>query len=349
MKILQVCHQYFPSVGGVGVHVRNISERLAREYEITVFTTDSSGVLPKEEEINGVLIRRFKCFSPNGAYHLSFEMLKELRRAQFDIVHGHNYHALPLFFSRYAKKKKFIVTPHYHRHGATLFRDTLIKLYKPLGGQIFRDADRVIAVSDYERSLLVEDFGIANGKVTVIPNGVDIKEFRCLRKAERNHRTILCVARLEEFKGVQYAIQVLPLLEEDIRLEIVGKGTYKAKLVRLARELGVEERVDFYQDLRERDMINRYANADIFVLLSKYEAYSLAVAEALAAKLPCIVANTSALREWVDNQNCFGINYPISRGLLANLINKVMGKKVGDVRLWDWDEVVKQLEIVYTA
>ena len=55
------------------------------------------------------------------------------------------------------------------------------------------------------------------------------------------------------------------------------------------------------------------------------------------------------MMEWVDNQNCFGINYPISRGLLANLINEVMGKKVGDVRLWDWDEVVKQLEIVYTA
>lgn len=79
MKILQVCPKYFPSIGGVEQHVRNISERLAREYEVTVFATDPSGELPKEETINGVLVRRFKSFSPSGAYHVSFEMLREFR------------------------------------------------------------------------------------------------------------------------------------------------------------------------------------------------------------------------------------------------------------------------------
>jgi hypothetical protein len=60
-----------PAIGGVEQHVRNISERLDREHQVTVFATDPSGELPKEEEINGVLVRRFKSFSPNNAYHIS--------------------------------------------------------------------------------------------------------------------------------------------------------------------------------------------------------------------------------------------------------------------------------------
>ena len=59
MKVLQLCPLYFPFVGGSEEHVRNMSERLAKSHEVTVFTTDTSG-LPNEEEVNGVLVRRFK-------------------------------------------------------------------------------------------------------------------------------------------------------------------------------------------------------------------------------------------------------------------------------------------------
>ena len=48
MRILQVCLGYFPAIGEVEQHVRNISERLAREHEVTVFAADPSGRLPKE-------------------------------------------------------------------------------------------------------------------------------------------------------------------------------------------------------------------------------------------------------------------------------------------------------------
>jgi glycosyltransferase involved in cell wall biosynthesis len=82
-------------------------------------------------------------------------------------------------------------------------------------------------------------------------------------------------------------------------------------------------------------------------MLSKYESFSIVVAEALASKVPCIVANTSALKEWIDNKNCFGIDYPISIERLAQLINSVIGREVGDVQLWDWDDVVTEVLKVY--
>ena len=348
MKIAQVCPGYPPALGGVEQHVRHISERLAREHQVTVFATDASGKLPVEEQINDVLVRRFRSFSPGNAYHISFQMLRELRKSEFDIVHGHSYHAFPLFFSKYAnKRKKFIVTPHYLGHASAMTRRFLLGLYKPFGKKIFQEADKVVAVSNYEREMLIRDFKIDGDKVTVIPNGVDLKEFGMLEKKEKQHKTILCAGRLEKYKGVQHAIQVLPLLEPSIGLEVVGEGAYKQKLIRLAQNLGVQSRVQFYHGLDRRQLLDRYANADLFMLLSKYEAFSIAIVEALAAKTPCIVANTSGLKQCVDNENCFGIDYPISSDHLAELINKVISKKVGEVKLWDWEEVVEETVKVY--
>jgi glycosyltransferase involved in cell wall biosynthesis len=274
-------------------------------------------------------------------------MARELKKAEFDIVHGHNYHALPLYFARNARAKKFIVTPHYHRYGHTPVRNFFIKLYKPFGRRIFARADKVIAVSRYEKQLLLNDFSIAEDNISVIPNGIDLSEFANLPAVPRESKTILYVGRLEEYKGVQYIIQTLPLLGKDSHLEIVGKGPYKVRLVKLIDELGLSTRVKFHQDLPRQELLMMCARAGIFILLSQHEAFSIVVAEALAAKTPCIVANTSALSEWIDDNNCFGIDYPINSGKLAELINKVIGKKVSGVKLWDWDEVTGQIARLY--
>ena len=86
----------------------------------------------------------------------------------------------------------------------------------------------------------------------------------------------------------------------------------------------------------------------VVILTRHFPSFGVA-AEALAAKTTCIVANTSALRKWIDNENYFGIHYPGSSDKLVSLINEVVRTELGEVELWDWDEVVKQLETVYTA
>lgn len=349
MKILQVSPGYYPIIGGVEEHVRNISERLVGDHNVTVFTTDPSGRLPTEESINGVMVRRFHSFSPQNAYHISITMTRELRKANFDIVHGHNYHALPAFFSRYAESRRFLFTPHYHGHSSSMLRDYLLKLYKPIGKKIFSEADGIIAVSNYEKSLLISDFKMSEEEITVIPNGVDMSEFSDLKKAAKGHKTLLYVGRLEEYKGVQFIIRALPALSEDVRLEVVGSGPYKAALLQLIDELGLAGKVNFYQDLSRRELLERYAAADLFLLLSRYEAFGITVAEALAAKTPCIVANTSALSEWVNGQSCLGIDYPIDIDELTRSIEKAMGQTVGNVKPWDWDEVVTSLLKIYES
>lgn len=349
-RIIQVCHRYYPYIGGVETHVREISERLAERFDVEVLTTDPSGGLAKEEIIGGVKVKRFKSWAPNNSCYFSGELKKYLTKnvETSDILHAHSYHDLPAFYcTRIRKVKKFVFTPHYHGGGRTFFRNLLHIPYKFFGRKIFEKADDIICVSNYEKSLILNHFKIDNEKVTVIPNGVNFEEFEGLEKRGKSLRVILYVGRLEKYKGVHHLIRALPKLDDDVILEAVGIGPYKRVLVQLARTLGVRDRVRFYQGLPRKELLQRYADADLFVLLSKHEAYGISVAEALASRTPCIVANTSALREWVNNKNCFGINYPINLDRFVKLTHQVIGKRVNGSSLPSWHNAVERLARIY--
>ena len=95
-------------------------------------------------------------------------------------------------------------------------------------------------------------------------------------------------------------------------------------------------------------MVKKYAKADVLVLPSKHEAYGLAVAEALAAKTPCIVAKEAALNEWIDDKSVFGVDNPADVEKLAELIKNVVGiSVVGSDRLMSWEDIVVRIKQVY--
>lgn len=356
MKILQVCpHFYGGGVGGVVEYVKNVSKGLARRgHEVTVFSTDPRKNFPRCEIIDGVTVERFRRYAPNKAYFFSLEMLLRLKNSHYDIVHGHCYHAFPMHFSTLAKRKKFIISTHFHGVGHSTFRNSLMRLLRPFGERTLRKADKIIAVSKYEKNLLLRQFNLDSKKIVVIPCGVNYAEFRNLKKGNKNFKSILYVGRLDNYKGVQYLVEVLPKLDENIILEIIGKGSLRKFLEERSRRLKVHDRVKFYQDLSKQELYQKYVDSDLFVLLSSHEAYSIAVAEALAAGIPCIVANTSALSEWVDNKTCFGLNFPINIQELADLITDILsGKCVRNTsqflgtKIKDWNEIIKEIESIY--
>ncbi len=351
VKILQVCPKYFPDIGGVETHVKEISERLVeRGFDVEVCTTSALDGFQAEEIINGVKVRRFKSLAPGDAYFFSRPLKQYLTKnsEMYDVVHAHNYHAFPALYAAQAKGKKMLIfTSHYHGAGHSFLRKLLFKPYKLMGKTIFEKADKVICVSNYEKNIIIKDHNLSEDKIVVIPNGVNLKEFKGLKKEPKKTRTILFVGRLEKYKGIAYLILAMPLLDIDISLEIVGKGAYQGSLLRLVEKLGVNGRVHFYHDLPRNEIIQKYANADLFALLSSNEAFSVSVAEALSSKTPCIVANTSALKEWVDNKNCLGIDYPIRSGNLVDVINRAFENHVDVLKVLDWNEVVDKLISVY--
>jgi glycosyltransferase involved in cell wall biosynthesis len=357
MNILQVCPVPFGTPeGGIAEYVNNVSEFLAMKHNVTVYGTNPGQTFPRKECIDGVRVERFQHYCLDGAYSFSIELPLRLRKSKFDVIHGHGYHSFPLHFCPLAKGK-FIASTHFHGHGHTIFRDSILRLLKPFGKRTLLKADKIVAVSDYERSLLEKSFKFISSKIVVIPNGLNLSEFSDLKRNKRNFKSMLYVGTLQIYKGPQYLVEVLPKLGDDVILEIVGKGPLREILEMRAKELKVSDRVRFYQDLPRNELLQKYADADLFVLLSRYEAYSIVVAEALAAGKHCILTRTSALAEWIDEEDCFGVNFPVDVNEFARLAKKVFdlgpnknkGKKWIGKKILDWKDVADRLESVYLS
>jgi glycosyltransferase involved in cell wall biosynthesis len=351
LRVLLVCPRYFPYIGGGEAHVKEIGERLVKKgYEVEVLSCDPTLKLPEQMDINGVHVRRFKAWAPYEAYFFSSSLskyLKEIPKA--DIIHAHSYQAFPAYYASQSKSKaKLVFTPHYVGGGGTFFRNLLYKPYSYVGQRIFNKSTKVVSVSKYENIMLKETFHVPDEKLVLIPNGVNIDEFENLKKTAKKS-SILCVSRIEKYKGIQNAVKALAKMGNDLTLEIVGKGPYKKDLINLVQKLGVDNRVYFYEDLSRDSLIEKYASAGVFCLLSEKECYGITVAEALCAGTPCIVTKTTALTEWVDNKNCFGINYPVDIDELVLTLNQALQAKVENIRVPNWDEIVSQLEVVYNS
>jgi glycosyltransferase involved in cell wall biosynthesis len=354
LKIAQVCPRYSPDIGGVETDVKEISERLVLEgHEVEVITTDPSGKLKKKDILNGVKVTRFKSFAPGNAYYFAPQMYAYLKSHNYDVIHAHSYHALPALFAAMSeRKKKFIFSPYYHRGGHTPFRNLLHKPYKFFGKMIFSRADTVICISEYEKRLVDSDFNVAE-KTVKIPNGINLSEFENLKRhgSENKEKVLLYVGRLEEYKGVQYIIQSLPELQ-NFRLRVVGKGPYEKELHNIAERLGVGERIEWLKDLSRKKLLECYADADIFLMLSSHESYGITVAEALASGTPCVVAKGSALDEFVNGINCIGIEKPPTKDKVINVLQgmekvkkqKNSGKEKGFL---DWSDVVDRIGEIY--
>jgi glycosyltransferase involved in cell wall biosynthesis len=353
VKIAQVCPRYYPDIGGVETHVREISERLVKlGFEVEIICTDTTGKLPKQEIINGVSVTRFRSFAPGEAYFFAPQIYFYLKDNNYDIIHAHSYHALPALFAMLAKKeRRFIFTPHYHREGHTFFRNILHKPFKLIGSKIFENADKVICVSDYEKRKVISDFCIPEGKIEKIPNGLnfaEIENFKLDKKCDGS-RTLLYVGRLEKYKSIQHIIEALPYLK-DFKLKIIGKGPFEKNLHQLSKDLSVAKRIDWYKDLTREEILQHYASAEVFLMLSRHEAYGITVAEAIASGIPCIVAMGSALEEFVDGKTCVGLSYPINTDRLVSAIESIgsmPAKRNRYKNIMDWNEVTKTLINIY--
>ncbi len=271
---------------------------------MSVFSADAGSDVSSSECDDGVRIRRFRSCSPGDAFYIAPQLVRAIRQAEADIVHAHNYHAVPVLFAALGvSDERFVVTTHYHGGSASPIRDRLLSLYRPIGRWAVKQADDVIAVSEWEREQLRKDFGV---EATVIPNGLNVDRFVNAEPEERERPYLLCVGRLEEYKGIQHVIRALPELPQ-YELVVAGTGPYREVLVQMARTERVADRVEFLDFVDDERLSRLYAGADVYITLSEFEAYGMTVAEALATGTPCVVNANTALEEWTVTQGVVGI------------------------------------------
>ena len=156
MKIAEVCPRYYPDIGGVETHVKEISERLVKAgHEVEVVTTSQTKTRNKHENINGVQVTRLGAFTPNDAYFISPQIYFYLKSQKYDIIHAHAHSSLTTLSAALgAKNSRFVFTTHYHPTGHTQFRTLLHIPYSLMSMHIFSKADQILCVSEFEKQLV---------------------------------------------------------------------------------------------------------------------------------------------------------------------------------------------------
>jgi glycosyltransferase involved in cell wall biosynthesis len=174
-----------------------------------------------------------------------------------------------------------------------------------------RNADGVIAVSGAARRRL-EAFGVPSERITVALQAADLEPVRAAAMSRRPHREgalrVLSVGRLVPDKNLASLIDAFAdagLSEDQARLQIVGSGPLEAALRQRAAHRGVP--VQFEGHLDFATLPGRYAEADIFALVSTYEPFGVAVREAAAAGLPLVCSRRAGAAGdvAVDGRNAF--------------------------------------------
>lgn len=227
-------------------------------------------------------------------------MARLFRNSRVDIVHTRNVTAF--FYGLVAARLAGVPAVVHSEHGRTFPERPRRAMAQRL---MLRGTDAAFAVSAQLRADLVRELGVDRERFEVIHNGVDVTAFCAAGPHVPSPRTMCIgsVGRLVPVKNYSLLLQAFARLPLSLpcRLVLVGDGSERAALSKLATELGILDRVEF---AGHRDDVAQLLRAmDIFVLPSLSEGLSNTLLEAMAAGVPVIASDVGGNREIVESED----------------------------------------------
>jgi MMP alpha-(1->4)-mannosyltransferase len=243
-------------------------------------------------------------------------LLKD-RRADFDIVHDNQCLGTGLLGMM---KDGWPILETLH-HPITVDRDlelahaaspwrrlTLRRWYGFLNMQmrVARQLPRHLTVSDNSRKDIIAQMGVDADTVHIVPVGVDQVQFRPLPHVKRVPGRLMTTASADvPLKGLPYLIEALAKIRterEDAHLVVIGRPRHKSAVPAQIERLGLGNAVEFVSGVSDERIVELYAEAEIAVIPSLYEGFSLPAVEAMACAVPLVTTTGGALPEVVGPQ-----------------------------------------------
>jgi len=315
-------------------------------------------------------------YYPIPHFHKEFQILcKLVAELKCEIIQACEYAFLPSIAPLFVKRRYPIATVltfgellgYTWFYGDTIV-DAIAKMYTySMGKWVLKSYDQVVSLTK-SAAEGVKRFGVPGDKVSTIPNGVDLENFRLdsdldeLRaelSIKQDDKVLLFVGRLSRVKRVEVLIaSTLRLLREgfSVKTVIVGDGPSRDYYRKLADSL--KANVIFTGWVPRSQTYKFYNIADVFVLPSLSEGLPTALLEASAAGKPCIASNVGGVPDIISHEET---GYLVDRSdvnsfagrvktLLADeRLSKRMGKKGAEhvKENFNWDVVVDKYEEVY--
>jgi glycosyltransferase involved in cell wall biosynthesis/GT2 family glycosyltransferase len=360
-RVLMVTPRSPLSQGGVERHVMEVSRRIAAAgAEAGVLCTEPGGPKLREEERDGVEIRTVRAWPANRDWCLAPRIWREMSRRPWDVVHVQSYHTFvaPLAMLRALTLGiPYVVTFHGGGHSSDA-RNKVRGLQRALLRPLLKRAERLVAVARFEIEEYGGELGIGAEKFALIPNGTDLafSGAGSDNGQPEGPPAIASIGRLERYKGHHRVIGAFPYVlnsEPEARLFVVGTGPYEEELRKQARELGIEDRVEFTSTPPDQPtaMAELLRRISLVVLMSDFETHPLVALEAAAAGRRLLVADASGLAEIAADGFARAIPLDESAAGIGAAVIEELGKppQTKRPRLTSWDECAAELLALYRS
>ncbi len=193
-------------------------------------------------------------------------------------------------------------------HGEELTTSTSSRFLGKHGGSYLNKADGIVSVSEFTKRTITELFGVAENKIHLVPNGIDMAAYQTPatlsditnQYKESGKPLIFSIGRLIERKGFDKAIEAIHMVRSkhpDVQLVIAGTGDMKNKLENLIDQFELASVVTLVGRVSHEELLSFYQACDIFLMPNRElengdtEGFGLVFLEANAFKKPVIGGN----------------------------------------------------------
>ncbi len=231
------------------------------------------------------------------------EVARQLE-GQFDVIHAHDW--LTYFAGIAAKRvsgKPLVV----HMHATSFDRsssdniDTRVYEIERAG---MAAADRVIAVSNLTRNIVIEKYNIPAEKVVTVHNAVRFaeKENEMPERGVKD-KIITFLGRITFQKGPDYFVEAAAKVLKrvpNVRFVMAGSGDMMNHVIRRVARLGIADRFHFTGFLKGDDVHKMFQLSDVYIMPSVSEPFGISPLEAMRANVPSIISKQSGVAEVLD-------------------------------------------------
>jgi L-malate glycosyltransferase len=315
MRILVLNHEFPPIGGGGGRAAEDICRGLARRgHDVTVLTTYLKGLPPKEKKdgyqivrIPSLRIQPFRAsFVVMAAYVFAglWPGYRAIRLLRPDVIHVH--FAVPAGVLAWALSKlsgiPYVLTVHLGDvpGGVTEKTGEWFRWVYPFTRLIWRNASHIAAVSEFTRSLALENYSV---DIQVIPNGVDVAALKPKRICLNDPPRIIFAGR---FMPQKNPLQVVHTLNEMRELPwqcfMIGDGPLLEDVKQAVAENGLQDRFQFTGWLGGTGVLDLFDKSDILFMPSLSEGLPVVGVEALAKGLAIIASQVGGFVDIVANR-----------------------------------------------
>jgi glycosyltransferase involved in cell wall biosynthesis len=263
--------------------------------EVSVVTVVGGGPLVSDFEETGVPVKIFRKKGKIG-FRVVWKIWRFLRRERPAIVHTHLFggDTWGRIAAILARVPVIVSTEHntnLDEGGFKRFVKKFLSLF----------TKRIVAVSEAVKKYSITVDRIKEKKIEVILNGIPLGNFLEIPEKRFGSPPVIgVIGRLEKQKGHEYLFEALNVLKAvPWTLWVVGDGSLKNNLERLAKDLDLRERIIFLG--ARRNIPELLSQIDIFVMPSLWEGLGLALLEAAAAAKPIVASNVGGVPEIIKD------------------------------------------------